>query len=120
MAESDDIVRRELGMTRREMLRRGAIVGGTLIWVAPVIQSLTTPASAHEAGSPRFFCCYCIKKNPGQNKPKGTCISGPTTKSACQSACVAAGSGKSKAHFHSSPDPISCDPERGCGNHRIK
>lgn len=38
-----------LGVSRRELLKRSAIVGGTVVWVTPVIQSFTTPAFA---GSP--------------------------------------------------------------------
>lgn len=34
------------GMSRRELIRRGAIVGGAVMWATPVIQSLTTPAAA--------------------------------------------------------------------------
>ena len=34
----------ELGMSRRDLLRRGAIVGGTLLWVAPAIQSVGAKA----------------------------------------------------------------------------
>lgn len=50
----------ELGMSRRDLLRRGAIVGGTLLWVAPAIQSMTPKAFAQEA-SPGGACaaCYC-------------------------------------------------------------
>lgn len=33
------------GLTRRDMMRRGAIVGGVL-WAAPVVQSLGSPAAA--------------------------------------------------------------------------
>jgi len=53
----------ESGMTRRDMLRRGAIVGGTLLWVAPAIQSMAPRAFAQtdgEAlGSTRCAACYC-------------------------------------------------------------
>jgi hypothetical protein len=51
----------ELGMTRRDLIRRGAIVGGTLLWVAPAIQSLAPKAFAQEAGpgSERCAVCYC-------------------------------------------------------------
>lgn len=35
------------GMSRREALKRGAVVAGTTLWVAPVVQALTvSPASA--------------------------------------------------------------------------
>jgi hypothetical protein len=63
----------ESGMTRRDLLRRGAIVGGTLLWVAPAIQSLGTKAFAVEGnrGSKGCAACYCWSPhNPGN--PQGT------------------------------------------------
>jgi hypothetical protein len=35
-----------LGISRRTVLRRGAIVGGALVWITPVVQSLAGPAMA--------------------------------------------------------------------------
>jgi hypothetical protein len=58
----------ELGMSRRDLLRRSAIVGGTLLWVAPAIQSMAPKAFAQEAGgSVTCSACYCwtgSKSNP--------------------------------------------------------
>ena len=51
----------ELGITRRDLLRRGAIAGGTLLWAAPVIQSLRTPAFAQTV--PAHSCCQCSQNN---------------------------------------------------------
>jgi hypothetical protein len=39
-----------LGIPRRTLLRRGAIVGGALIWTPPVVITLASPASG--AGTP--------------------------------------------------------------------
>ena len=39
------------GSTRRDVLKRGAIVGGTLLWATPVIQSLGLRAAAADAGT---------------------------------------------------------------------
>jgi len=44
------------GITRRDMLRRGAVVGG-LLWTAPVIQSITSPAYA--VSEAFHACCQC-------------------------------------------------------------
>jgi len=48
-------------MTRRELLRRGAVVGGALVWVAPAIQSVKVPAFASTLGRSPGTCaaCYC-------------------------------------------------------------
>jgi len=62
----------ELGMTRRDLIRRGAIVGGTLLWVAPAIQSMTPKAFAQAApGTARCAACYCWsgnKQSPTKNR----------------------------------------------------
>ena len=57
----------ESGMTRRDMLRRGAIVGGTLLWVAPAIQSMAPKAFAVEGsvGSKGCAACYCWSGTQG-------------------------------------------------------
>ena len=34
------------GMDRRTMLKRGAVVGGALVWATPVVQSIASPAFA--------------------------------------------------------------------------
>lgn len=39
-----------LGISRRTLLRRGAVVGAAMVWTAPVVHSLATPASG--AGTP--------------------------------------------------------------------
>lgn len=39
-----------VGISRRTLLRRGAVVGGALLWTTPIVQSIPHPAFA--AGSP--------------------------------------------------------------------
>lgn len=40
-------------INRRDMLRRGALVGGALVWTVPVVQSLSlTPAHAESPSAP--------------------------------------------------------------------
>jgi len=55
----------ELGMSRRDLIRRGAIVGGTLVWVAPAIQSIAPKALAQVGGPGSATCsaCYCWTGN---------------------------------------------------------
>jgi hypothetical protein len=55
----------ESGMTRRDLIRRGAVVTGTLLWVAPAIQSISSKAYAQTNGSP--LCEACIQTNFGGN-----------------------------------------------------
>lgn len=49
----------ELGLTRRDLLRRGAVVGGTLLWVAPAIQSIAPKAYAVQQVGSFKACCQC-------------------------------------------------------------
>lgn len=62
------------GLNRRDMLRRSALVGGSLIWTAPAVQTLASPAFADSSPAPgngpcelTFFVKYDI---PGIG-PKG-------------------------------------------------
>lgn len=41
------------GLSRRDVIRRGAIVGGALVWTTPVVQSLAGPAFAQAEPSRR-------------------------------------------------------------------
>ncbi|MGH9247601.1 MAG: hypothetical protein ACRD29_25490 [Acidimicrobiales bacterium] len=54
---SDDVSANNpnLGISRRQLIKRGALVGGAVIWVTPVVQSFTSPAFAAQ-GSPRPGC----------------------------------------------------------------
>jgi hypothetical protein len=40
------------GVSRRDVIKRGAVVGGTVVWATPVLQSLTTPAFAGTPNEP--------------------------------------------------------------------
>lgn len=42
--EFNDQLEGNLGISRRRLIKRGAIVGGTVVWAAPVVQSFTVPA----------------------------------------------------------------------------
>lgn len=46
----NDITPEAEGLSRRDMLKRSALVGGTVVWMAPAVQTLATPAFA--SGSP--------------------------------------------------------------------
>ena len=49
----------ESGITRRDLMRRGAVVGGTLLWVAPAIQSIGAKAYAQTSEVAARAACYC-------------------------------------------------------------
>lgn len=63
MSEERRPFEENLGIGRRELIKRGAIVGGTLVWAAPAIQSLSRSALAQPFGGPSpggCACCYCF------------------------------------------------------------
>jgi hypothetical protein len=80
----------ELGISRRDLIRRGAIAGGTLLWAAPVISSIRTPAYA---ASP-IACAACLSATfdpPGPPPPVTTHITFNPTPQCC--ACITANGG---------------------------
>jgi hypothetical protein len=82
MGERESGMPREQGISRRELLKRGAVVGGTMVWAVPVLQSLAPPAYAQYA---TCGCCYCW------NGPKEN----PTADTVSQDGCLT---------FHANPD----------------
>ena len=77
---TNDNLRREFGLTRRDLMKRGAIVGGTLLWAAPVIQSITAP-SAYAASL--HACCQCARRN----KSGVRCAQDDISPSECAAQC---------------------------------
>ena len=71
--DSDDIQKKdpidletEVGISRRDMIRRGAIVGGALVWAVPAIQSVGMKAASAYGPSPgTCSACYCYTLIPG-------------------------------------------------------
>jgi hypothetical protein len=63
----------DLGITRRDLIRRGAVVGGTLLWVAPAIQSITPAAGAQVRYGPSpGTCAACYCWNGDMQNPTGS------------------------------------------------
>jgi hypothetical protein len=57
-----------LGMSRRDLFRRGAVLGGALVWVSPAIRSITSPAYAQTPSVRVTSCCACIKRTKHNNQ----------------------------------------------------
>lgn len=87
---------------RRTALRRGAIIGGTLIWAAPVIQSLTPAAFAQTR--PHRTCCSCKTVNP----TGGQCQQDGFTRAQCDSYCGGADNVEAYVQEH------ECDANNDC------
>jgi hypothetical protein len=78
----------EGGITRRGLMKRGALLGGAVVWATPVIQSLTT--SAHAQASP--LCSACLSATtdpdgPGGNPPTSEHVTFTPTPQCCN--CIA-------------------------------
>lgn len=84
MAEKEDgVLQRELGISRRDLLRRGAVVGGTLLWATPVIQSVGSRALADH--NPYDSCCECFFESTNRQ----SCLTDHNTREECEAACKA-------------------------------
>ena len=82
---SDDGIKRELGISRRQLMKRGAVVGGTILWAAPVIQSLSAPAFAQtNTPKPDNTCCACKQPNP---QTGAHCQTNGFTQAQCDAFC---------------------------------
>jgi hypothetical protein len=113
MSESDKF-RSELGMTRRDLLRRGAIVGGTLLWAAPAIQSIAKPAFAQPAaGSTPHYCCFCTGGTTAAQG--GQCLNDgiPASANACCTFCAGIGA-TNWSWCDNRPTAYGCVPPTGC------
>lgn len=65
------------GISRRNLLKRGAIAGGTLMWAAPVITSMASPAYAASGKSPgTCAACYCFNGSKSNPSPSATSLTG--------------------------------------------
>lgn len=54
-----ELIDTNLGISRRAVLRRGAVVGGSLVWAAPAVQSISRTALADHNGTPHPEPCPC-------------------------------------------------------------
>jgi hypothetical protein len=122
---TDEHLRRRYGISRRELLRRGAIVGGTLVWTIPVISSISRAGQA--AGSPLAVCCWCRPKpSMGFTGHCAPASEGIDTHSQCSLYCRREFSEfESKPEFHSAPqtsnsNQIPCEDDKGCDPHSHK
>jgi hypothetical protein len=83
----ESVVEEGLGsfrISRRGLIKAGAIVGGT-VWVAPVIDSFVSRATA---ASEAHYCCCCTDPTNGTAQPYQCESDGiPTSVSACISYC---------------------------------
>ena len=103
----------ELGVSRRDMLRRSAIAGGALLWVAPAIQSMAPKAFAQatDPGSVTCTACYCWKGNKDHpNRETGEF--GFPTAEACDAWCQDQFPGNVNSEFCQGTD---CDLQIGPG-----
>jgi hypothetical protein len=110
MVERNRMLTREREpLTRRDVIRRGAVIGGTLLWAAPAVQTLAPKALAHTVGSAVHCCCQCMKDNKskgctGNVAPSYANCRSQTNKDDKDAFCK---SGET-ASFHCGPNTFSC------------
>jgi hypothetical protein len=71
------------GISRRNLIKRGAIVGGTMVWAAPVVNTLTAGPAFASTGTPDA-CLHSIGRVAGL---EGTDCEDEGCMGACQTAC---------------------------------
>jgi hypothetical protein len=111
---SHGAVRNRVGISRRDLLRRGAIVGGTVLWTVPVISTITR---AHvRPGSPGFTCCEC--RNPRrQADPPRICTTSASADNPPDCASFCRDAGYRVPQFHYATQPIACQGDGTCAQH---
>jgi hypothetical protein len=83
--DREDAVPERDGLSRRELIRKGVAVGGHLLWVAPVVQTLTPRVLAHEL-SGSFTCCQCTR-TVGVDVQTRALLNAASDPTSCQAAC---------------------------------
>ena len=73
------------GLDRRSLLKRGAVVGGALVWTTPVVQSIASPAFAQTSPGPGPQGC------PGATTLAGFKVDGGGIAGFNRNQCVPAG-----------------------------
>lgn len=78
-----------LGLSRRTLLRRSAVVGGTLVWAAPAVQTLAKPAFA-ATGSAACQATVCAVLTNGYGGVLGhlTCTAANAGDQGCLCKCA--------------------------------
>ncbi len=84
---SDTTNNTEMDLTRRELLKKGAVLGGALVWAAPVVQVIGMRPAMAASTSPDCPNLYCLKAEVsggslgdfgplggGQGKGQGNCL----------------------------------------------
>ncbi len=66
MADRDHDGNAPTGVSRRDLLKRGAIAGGVL-WSVPVIQTIAAPSAFAQGSVGTGACCECKQPRPPLN-----------------------------------------------------
>jgi hypothetical protein len=87
---TDQEIQKAEGLTRREVLKKGALLGGALAWGTPVVQVIGMRPALAQTTSPDCPNLYCLKAEVsggslgpfgplggGQGKGKGNCLGTP-------------------------------------------
>lgn len=97
-------VNANLGISRRQLIRRSAVVAGTVVWATPVVQSLSTPAAA-QVGSPACDCVLCFETVVGGMTTHFSCT---LSVDSCHCLCCCTGIADSCSGCPVGPVPAAC------------
>jgi hypothetical protein len=107
------------GLSRRELIRKGATVGGHLLWVAPMVQTLAPKVLAHEL-SGTFTCCQCTR-SVGPQTQTNAFLNTASSAADCQALCSTQPGGQwTMQDFHRDSTPFSVEGtpnNQVCTNH---
>ena len=114
------------GVGRRDFIKRTAVVGGSLLWAGPVIQSLTPKAYAHVVSPAQSCCCEC-RDSMGTIMACGSSTNftgmgntstytGGNNPAACTAYCQALDS-MNTGTLHCGPGTLTCGTDSLCSAH---
>jgi hypothetical protein len=81
------------GMNRRDVLKRGALVGGALVWTVPAVQTLAAPAFAAGSDVNEKLCSFDVQvqiRDSSGHVIGSSCTTFSATAQSCCDALLAA------------------------------
>jgi hypothetical protein len=113
------------GVGRRDFIKRTAVVGGTLLWAGPAIQSLTPKAYAHVVSPAQSCCCecrdagtlmFCGSSTNFTGMGNTSTYMGGNDPAACTAYCNALHMGDTGT-LHCGPGTLTCGTNHLCSAH---
>lgn len=112
-----DGMEENLGISRRQLIRRGAILGGTVVWVAPAVSTLSKVHASQQGfvlSGDSFACCFCFGSSTtaAECSNEGGVTNERSSDAACAQYCTSRG--HPNHSFFAGTQPCQCHPSAGC------